>query len=341
LTTYKDSGVDINEGYKAVEKIKKMAKETFDSNVVTDIGLFGSAYSLNKWGFNYYLVSGTDGVGTKLKIAFYLDIHNTVGIDCVAMCVNDVACLGAKPLFFLDYIACGKLKSEKIASIVEGIAKGCKVADCSLIGGETAEMPNFYQENEYDIAGFCVGIVHKDKIINGNGIKEGDIIIGIESNGVHSNGYSLVRKVFDIDNNPKVLNKYFEDLSITLGEELLKPTHIYVKEIIELSELIRINGISHITGGGFYENIPRILPEKLSALIDKNAWSKPIIFELIMKYGDVQEKEMFSTFNMGIGMILVIDKNHYTKAMEYFKKTNLKAHVIGEIISGNKEVILK
>ncbi|WP_271629767.1 phosphoribosylformylglycinamidine cyclo-ligase [Caldicellulosiruptor sp. DIB 104C] len=341
MTTYKDAGVNIEEGYKAVNLIKNIAKETFDSNVITDIGSFGSMYLLNIENSDYILVSGTDGVGTKLKIAFYMDKHDTVGIDCVAMCVNDILCHGAKPLFFLDYIACGKLKSEKVATIVKGVAEGCKIAGCSLVGGETAEMPGFYREEEYDLAGFAVGLVKKDLAICGQDVKEGDILIGLASSGVHSNGYSLVRKVFGIDENPKVLTKVYEELNLSLGEELLKPTRIYVKPVLKVLEKIKIKGIAHITGGGFFENIPRAFPKGFVAVIEKGTWNILPIFRLIQKYGKVDDNEMFSTFNMGIGMVLIVSKDDVETAMEILNEEGINSYVIGTIEKGEGGVVLR
>ncbi|AZT90262.1 phosphoribosylformylglycinamidine cyclo-ligase [Caldicellulosiruptor changbaiensis] len=341
MTTYKDAGVNIEEGYKAVNLIKNIAKETFDLNVITDIGSFGSMYLLNIENSDYILVSGTDGVGTKLKIAFYMDKHDTVGIDCVAMCVNDILCHGAKPLFFLDYIACGKLKSEKVATIVKGIAEGCKIAGCSLVGGETAEMPGFYREEEYDLAGFAVGLVKKDSAICGQDVKEGDILIGLASSGVHSNGYSLVRKVFGIDENPKVLTKVSEELGLSLGEELLKPTRIYVKPVLKVLEKVKVKGIAHITGGGFFENIPRAFPKELVAVIEKGSWEILPIFRLIQQYGKVDENEMFSTFNMGIGMVLIVSKDDVETAMKILKEENISSYIIGTIEKGEGGVVLR
>lgn len=341
MTTYKDAGVNIEEGYKAVNLIKGLARETFDSNVITDIGSFGSMYLLNIGSSEYILVSGTDGVGTKLKIAFYLDKHDTVGIDCVAMCVNDILCHGAKPLFFLDYVACGKLNSSKVASIVKGIAEGCKMAGCSLVGGETAEMPGFYKEDEYDLAGFAVGIVERQKAVYGKDVTTGDILIGLASSGVHSNGYSLVRKVFGIDDNPKVLEKTYEELEMSLGEELLKPTRIYVKPVLKVLEKVNVKGIAHITGGGFFENIPRAFPKGYSAVIEKGSWKVPAIFRLIQEHGKVEEREMFSTFNMGIGMVLIVSKEDVDLTLEILEQEKVNAWVIGTIQKGEDGVVLK
>lgn len=340
MTTYKDAGVNIHEGYRAVSLIKDLAKETFDENVITDIGSFGSMYSLKIENSEYVLVSGTDGVGTKLKIAFYMDKHDTVGIDCVAMCVNDILCHGAKPLFFLDYIACGKMDSNKIAQIVKGIANGCKIAGCSLVGGETAEMPGFYKADEYDLAGFVVGLVKKEQAVLGEKVVKGDILIGLSSNGVHSNGYSLVRKIFDIDNNPKILTQKTDELGTTLGEELLKPTRIYVKPVLNILNKVNIKGIAHITGGGFFENIPRAFPKGYYAKIDKSSWEIPPIFRLLQRNGRIDEIEMFSTFNMGIGMVLVVSKEDVDIVLNSLKGSEFECYVIGEIIKGNNGVVL-
>lgn len=341
MTTYKEAGVNIEEGYKAVNLIKGLARETFDSNVITDIGSFGSMYLLNIGSSEYILVSGTDGVGTKLKIAFYLDKHDTVGIDCVAMCVNDILCHGAKPLFFLDYVACGKLNSSKVANIVKGIAEGCKMAGCSLVGGETAEMPGFYKEDEYDLAGFAVGIVEKRKAVYGKDVNTGDVLIGLASSGVHSNGYSLVRKIFGIDDNPKVLEKTYEELEMSLGEELLKPTRIYVKPVLKVLEKVNVKGIAHITGGGFFENIPRAFPKGYSAVIEKGSWKEPAIFGLIQELGKVEEREMFSTFNMGIGMVLIVSKEDVDLTLEILEQEKVNAWAIGTIQKGEDGVVLK
>ena len=336
--SYKDAGVDVTAGYKAVELMKEHVKSTNIDGVMSSIGGFGGLFDLS--GFKGLkepvLVSGTDGVGTKLKLAFLMDKHDTVGIDCVAMCVNDVACSGARPLFFLDYIAVGKNYPEKVAKIVKGVADGCIKAGCALIGGETAEMPGFYPEDEYDLAGFSVGIADKQKMVDCNRIKEGNALIGIASSGVHSNGFSLVRKVFDV--NKKALDKYYDELGMTLGECLLTPTRIYVKPLLELNEKIGINGVSHITGGGFYENIPRMLPENISAKIEKDALEILPIFKLIQKAGDIIEKDMFSTFNMGTGMIVAVDKDKADKAISILCGMGEKAKIIGETEIGNKGV---
>ena len=337
MTTYKESGVDVEAGYEAVRLMRDHVRRTFRPEVLTDIGGFGGLFALDKAKFKEpVLGSGTDGVGTKLKIAFLMDKHDTIGIDCVAMCVNDIACSGAEPLFFLDYIAVGKNRPEKVANIVKGVADGCVMAGCSLIGGETAEMPGFYPENEYDVAGFAVGIVDKSRIIDGKSIKEGDVLIGLASSGIHSNGYSLVRKVF----NPtrEKLNEYVESLGTTLGEELLKPTRIYVKTVADLIERFEIKGISHITGGGFIENIPRMVPEGLRVRINKGTWPVLPIFSLIQKIGDIPEKDMFNTFNMGIGMVMAVDGNIAGDVAAYLNEKGEKAYIIGELIKGDSGV---
>ena len=339
MLTYKDSGVDIEAGYKSVELIKKHVKHTFRPEVLTDIGGFGGLFSIDK---NKYkqpvLVSGTDGVGTKLKIAFLMEKNDTIGQDCVAMCVNDVVCSGAEPLFFLDYLAVGKNNPEEIEQIVKGVAEACQMAGCSLIGGETAEMPGMYKNDEYDIAGFCVGIVDKDNIINGKNIVESDVIIGLPSSGLHSNGFSLVRKVFRPSE--ENITQYIEKIGCTLGEELIKPTKIYVKTIMSILEQFPIKGISHITGGGFYENIPRIIPNGLRATIKKGNWPILPVFDLIQSMGQIQDKDMYNTFNMGIGMVLIVDKSTVPELLSFIESINEKGYVIGEIISGEAGVEL-
>ncbi|MCX8059093.1 MAG: phosphoribosylformylglycinamidine cyclo-ligase [Spirochaetes bacterium] len=331
--SYKDSGVDINEGYKAVELYKKFARETFDKYVSLDIGSFGSLYKLPQ-NEDFLLVSSTDGVGTKLELAFKLKKYDTVGIDCVAMCVNDIICLGAKPLFFLDYLACGKLDHKIAGDLVKGIAEGCKIAGCSLIGGETAEMPGFYEEGKYDIAGFTVGIVHKKDLIDGSKIKEGDILISIESSGFHSNGYSLLRKI--INDNKIDLNSNFGES--TIGLQLLKPTFIYVNPILEcLRNKIEIKGIANITGGGFYENIPRMFKDNFTAIIEKDKIKLPKIMEYFKSFG-ISDKEMFNTFNCGTGMVLCVkDKNDFENIRKIFEKYNLSTSIIGKVAKGEKE----
>ncbi len=338
--TYKSAGVDVNEGQRAVKLMKEHVKSTFNKNVLTDLGSFGGLFSLDIKEYKEpVLVSGTDGVGTKLKLAFMMDKHDTIGQDCVAMCVNDILCQGAKPLFFLDYIATGKLVGEKTAQIVGGIAEGCRLSQCALIGGETAEMPGLYNESEYDLAGFAVGIVDKSNIITGENIKPGDIILGLPSSGIHSNGYSLVRKLFFEILNMKSTD-YIEELESTLGEELLKPTKIYTKPILDLIKNIKVKGIAHITGGGFYENIPRILAENIDAKIDTNAWEIPPVFRLMQEKGNISTEEMFSTFNMGIGMVVVVSKDDVQNSLEILKTQGENVKIIGQIVDGNKKVII-
>ena len=332
--TYKDAGVDTKEGERAVLLMKAHVKKTFNKNVLTGLGSFGSLFNLDLEGITEpVLVSGTDGVGTKLKIAFLTDIHDTVGQDCVAMCVNDILCQGAKPLFFLDYIATGKVKAEKVADIVKGIADGCVLAECALVGGETAEMPGFYQDGEYDMAGFAVGIVDKKKIIDGSKIAKGDVIIGIPSSGIHSNGYSLVRKLFFDTLNMKVSDKV-EQLGMTLGEALITPTKIYTKVCQSVLGKIKVNGIVHITGGGFYENIPRIIPEGLGVEIKMESWEAPPIFEYIKNAGNIETSEMFATFNMGIGMMMIVNPADVEEVKNQINKAGENAYEIGEIVEG-------
>ena len=338
---YKKAGVDIEAGYKSVELMKKYVQGTMRPEVLTNLGGFSGAFSLKKFMTmeNPTLVSGTDGVGTKLKVAFLMDKHDTVGIDCVAMCVNDIACAGGESLFFLDYIACGKNLPEKIASIVSGVADGCKQSEAALIGGETAEMPGFYPEDEYDLAGFAVGIVDEKDLITGKDIKAGDVLIGIASSGIHSNGYSLVRKVFPMEK--EALNEYREELGKTLGEALLTPTKIYVKALKAVKEAgITIKGCSHITGGGFYENIPRMLPDGARAVVKKDSYEVPAIFRLLAKEGDIAEEMMYNTYNMGIGMMLAFDPKDAEKAIEALKAVGEEAYVVGSIEAGEKGVTL-
>ncbi len=336
---YKKAGVDIEAGYKAVELMKEHIKGTMRSEVLTGIGGFSGAFSLE--GFKNMeqptLVSGTDGVGTKLKLAFLLDKHDTIGIDCVAMCVNDIACAGGEPLFFLDYIACGKNEPEKIAAIVSGVAEGCKQAGAALIGGETAEMPGFYPENEYDLAGFAVGIVDQKQLISGKGLKEGDAIIGIASSGIHSNGYSLVRKVFNMK--PEALDTYYEVLGATLGEILLTPTKIYVQALKALKTGgVTIKACSHITGGGFYENIPRMLCDGMHAVIYKDSYVVPPVFHMLSTDGAIAEKVMYHTYNMGIGMMVAADSADADKAVRLLQAAGETAFIAGEIKAGEKGV---
>ncbi len=330
--TYKEAGVDVHAGYETVRLIKDSVKKTYIKGVMSDIGGFGGMFAMDK---NEYeepiLVSGTDGVGTKLMIAFMTDKHDTIGEDAVAMCVNDVICQGAKPLFFLDYIATGKLEPTKAADIVKGIANGCVKSGCALIGGETAEMPGLYSDGEYDVAGFCVGIVDKKKIINGSTIKEGDILIGIPSSGIHSNGYSLVRKIF-FDHKNYNVNDYVEELDCTLGEALITPTRLYPKLILDLISKFEINGMSNITGGGFYENIPRMFPEGLTADIETKNINVLPIFKLMQKEGNVDIDEMYGTFNMGIGMVLAVDKNNADDIISYMESIDEKPVKIGVMV---------
>ncbi len=337
--SYKKAGVDVTAGYKAVELMKVHVAKTMTSGVLSGLGGFGGLFELNLEGISKpVLVSGTDGVGTKLKIAFLMDKHNTVGIDCVAMCVNDIICCGANPQFFLDYIAVGKNYPEKIAEIVSGIAEGCVQSGCALVGGETAEMPGFYPEDEYDLAGFSVGVVDKDKILKPDQQKAGDVLIGIKSSGVHSNGFSLIRKVFTV--NEQTLARHFSDLGTTLGESLLTPTKIYVKPVLALISSVNVKSISHITGGGFYENIPRSLPVGISAKIDRNGLDILPIFDLIARTGHIPERDMFNTFNMGVGMVVSVDKNDADKAIAVLNANGAGAYVIGELINSDEGVII-
>ena len=338
---YKKAGVDIEAGYKSVELMKEHIKKTMRSEVLTNIGGFSGAFSMEKFKDmeKPTLVSGTDGVGTKLILAYILDKHDTVGIDCVAMCVNDIACAGGEPLFFLDYIACGKNYPEKIAQIVSGVAEGCVQSDAALIGGETAEMPGFYPVDEYDLAGFAVGVVDEKDLITGKDLKEKDVLIGIASSGVHSNGFSLVRKVFSMDE--KTLNTYHEELGKTLGEALIAPTKIYVKALRSIKEAgVRVKGCSHITGGGFYENVPRMLPEGVRAVIRKDSYEVPAIFKMLAREGQIEEQMMYNTYNMGIGMVVAVDPTDVDKTMKAIEAAGETAYVIGEIEDGEKGVTL-
>ena len=337
--SYKAAGVDVTAGYKAVELMKQHVARTMTSGVLSGIGGFGGLFELDLEGIKKpVLVSGTDGVGTKLKIAFLMDKHDTVGIDCVAMCVNDIICCGAKPQFFLDYVACGKNIPEKIAQIVSGVAEGCVQSGAALIGGETAEMPGFYPVDEYDLAGFAVGIVDKDKILKPDTQKAGDVLIAIKSSGVHSNGFSLVRKVFDV--NEENLAKHYDELGTTLGEALLTPTRIYVKAIMSLLDAVKVKSISHITGGGFYENIPRALPKGISAQIKRSDVQVLPIFDLIAKTGNIPERDMFNTFNMGVGMTVVVDKADADAAIAAIKAAGEDAYVLGELVDSDMGVII-
>jgi phosphoribosylformylglycinamidine cyclo-ligase len=329
--TYRDSGVDIDEGNKAVDLIKNKIRSTYDSNVIGDLGNFSGLYSLKEFvGMKEpVLLSSTDGVGTKLKIAQMMDIHNTVGVDLVAMCVNDLICQGARPLFFLDYIATGKLKAEKVESIVGGIVDGCKLANCALIGGETAEMPGMYSNGEYDLAGFSVGICDKEKIVTGSDVKEGDVLIGISSSGIHSNGYSFVRKIF-LETLKWDLNRYVPELGKTLGETLLEPTKIYVKLVMDLLSKYDIKAIAHITGGGLIENIPRVIPKGLGVSINKKSWDKPAIFNLIESINNIGEKELHKSFNMGIGLVIVVKQENADEILKYINSMD-KGYIIGHV----------
>ncbi len=339
---YKKAGVDIEAGYKAVSLMKEHIASTMRPEVLTDIGGFSGAFSMKRFmGMEEpTLVSGTDGVGTKLKLAFLMDKHNTIGIDCVAMCVNDIACAGGEPLFFLDYIACGKNEPEKIAKIVSGVAEGCRQSGAALIGGETAEMPGFYPAEEYDLAGFSVGVVDKKDMITGEGLKAGDVLVGMASSGIHSNGYSLVRQVFTMSR--EALDRTYECLSGSLGETLLTPTKIYVKALRSIREAgVAIKACSHITGGGFYENIPRMLKEGTHAVIDKNSFVVPPIFEMLAKDGNVAEEAMYNTYNMGIGMIAAVDKNDVDQTLQAVRSVGEKPYVIGEIVDGEKGITIQ
>ena len=338
--SYKSAGVDITAGYKAVELMKKHIAKTLTAGALSDIGGFGGLFELDLTGISKpVLVSGTDGVGTKLKLAFIMDKHDTVGIDCVAMCANDIICCGAKPHFFLDYIACGKNVPERIADIVSGIAEGCIQSNAALIGGETAEMPGFYPVDEYDLAGFCVGVVDKDKVLDNSKITEGDAVIALPSSGVHSNGFSLVRKVFDVENAD--IKSPVESLGgKSVGETLLTPTKIYVKPMTALFEQITVKAVSHITGGGFYENIPRSIPEGFGAKIDKASLRILPIFDLIAEKGNIPERDMFNTFNMGVGMSIVVAKDDAEKAVEILKANGEDAYIMGEIIKSEEKVVI-
>ncbi len=340
--SYAAAGVDVTAGYKAVELMKKHVERTSTPEVLSSIGGFGGMVMPNLTGIaEPVLVSGTDGVGTKLKIAFLADRHDTVGIDCVAMCVNDIACCGARPLFFLDYIACGKNVPERIAQIVSGVAEGCVRGGCALVGGETAEMPGFYSENEYDIAGFSVGLVDKNRMIDGSRIKDGDLIIGLASSGVHSNGFSLVRKILDVENAD--LNAYMPELGCSLADELLKPTRIYCRTVTALVDTlgIDVHGMCHITGGGFFENVPRMLPEGIRAVISPANAPVPPIFNLLQERGGIETREMYNTFNMGIGYMLAIDSKDSGVVMDSLVRAGERPYVIGRCVSGEKGVELK
>ena len=338
---YADAGVDITAGYKAVELMKRHIARTLTSGVCSDVGGFGGLFELDLTGITKpVLVSGTDGVGTKLKLAFLMDKHDTVGIDCVAMCVNDIICSGAKPLFFLDYIACGKNYPERIADIVSGVCEGCVQSGAALIGGETAEMPGFYPIDEYDLAGYCTGVVDKDKIIDNKTMTPGDVIIALPSSGVHSNGFSLVRKVFDVENSDITLP--VDSLGgKSIGETLLTPTKIYVKPILELISKKNVKAISHITGGGFNENVPRSLPDGFTAKITKHSYEVPYIFKHLQEVGNISEHDMYNTFNMGIGMTVVVDKDDADEAVQILRNAGVESYCIGEIIKGDEGIIIE
>lgn len=339
--SYKNAGVDITAGYKAVDLMKTHIAKTMTQGSLDSIGGFGGMFELDMTGITKpVLVSGTDGVGTKLKLAFLMDKHDTVGIDCVAMCVNDIICCGAKPLLFLDYIACGKLVPERIADIVKGVSEGCVQAGAALVGGETAEMPGFYPIDEYDLAGFSVGVCDKDKILNKNDMKEGDVIIALASSGVHSNGFSLVRKVFDVEN-ADIKTPLDRLGGKSIGETLLTPTKIYVKPMLALFEQVKVKAVSHITGGGFYENIPRSIPDGFCAKIKKSAVKVLPIFDLIMEKGNIPERDMFNTFNMGVGMSCVVSAEDADKALEILKANGEDAYVIGEVIKADDKIIIE
>lgn len=341
MMDYKKAGVDIEAGYKSVELMKKYVKETMRPEVLGGIGGFSGAFSLDKIKTmeKPTLVSGTDGVGTKIKLAFLMDKHDTVGIDCVAMCVNDIACAGGEPLFFLDYIACGKNEPEKIATIVKGVAEGCKQCGAALIGGETAEHPGLMPEDEYDLAGFAVGVVDEKDLITGNDLKAGDVLIGIASSGVHSNGFSLVRKVFEMTK--ESLDTYYDALGKTLGEALLEPTRIYVKALKAIKAAgVKVKACSHITGGGFYENIPRMLPDGVKAVVKKDSYEIPAIFKLLQEKGGIEEQMMYNTYNMGLGMIVAVDPDDVDKAMKAIETAGETCYVVGDIQNGEKGVTL-
>jgi phosphoribosylformylglycinamidine cyclo-ligase len=338
--SYRRAGVDITAGYRAVELMKRHIARTAVPGVLSGIGGFGGLFELDTTGIaRPVLVSGADGVGTKLKIAFLMNKHDTVGIDCVAMCVNDVVCCGAKPLVFLDYIACGKVAPERIADIVKGVADGCVQAGCALVGGETAEMPGFYAEDEYDLAGFSVGVVDKSKIFDKSAVRAGDVLIALPSSGVHSNGFSLVRRVLDVE--AKGVSTYLSELGMTLGEALLTPTRIYVKPILALSEALTVKSVAHITGGGFYENIPRALPEGMTAVVDRSALHPEPIFSIMQRAGNIPERDMFNTFNMGVGMVVIVSKVDADRALSALKAAGEAAFVLGEVAPGEEGVIIR
>lgn len=331
--SYKDSGVDVERGYEAVKLMKEHVKSTYTEGVLGDLGSFGGFFQMPKNVKRPVLVAGTDGVGTKLKYAIVADKHDTIGIDAVAMCVNDIVCQGAKPLFFLDYFATGNLSPEKVATVVSGVARGCKQAGAALIGGETAEMPGFYPEGDYDIAGFAVGVVDKKKIINGSEIKKGDVLIGLKSSGIHSNGYSLVRKLFG--ENVALLNKYDEELDSKPINVLLTPTRIYVNSILALIEKVKVKGIAHITGGGFIENIPRIFPKGIGCVIDKNSYEVPTVFKVMQKRAELSDEEMYNTFNMGIGMVVCVKEKDVAETIKQLQLTGEECVILGKTVKGS------
>ncbi len=341
MLTYKQSGVDIDEGNRAVDLIKGKIKTTYDNNVIGDLGNFSGLYSLKDFTnmTEPVLLSSTDGVGTKLKLAQMMDKHDTVGIDLVAMCVNDLICQGARPLFFLDYVATGKLVPEHVEQIVSGIVDGCKMAGCALVGGETAEMPGMYNEDEYDLAGFSVGIADKDKIVCGKDVKSGDTLIGISSSGIHSNGFSFIRKIF-LDTYGYKLDQYIEELGMTLGEALLAPTKIYVKLVLDLISKYDIKAIAHITGGGVIENITRVIPKGLGIDIQKNSWEKPAIFKMIENFNSIDERELHKSFNMGVGLVLIVDDEKAKEITEYINTTEENAYIIGKVVDTHEGVKL-
>ena len=341
MLTYKQSGVDIDEGNRAVDLIKGKIKTTYDNNVIGDLGNFSGLYSLKDFTnmTEPVLLSSTDGVGTKLKLAQMMDKHDTVGIDLVAMCVNDLICQGAKPLFFLDYIATGKLVAEQVEQIVSGIVDGCKMAGCALVGGETAEMPGMYNQDEYDLAGFSVGIADKENIVSGKNVKSGDILIGISSSGIHSNGFSFIRKIF-LDTYGYKLDQYIDDLGMTLGESLLTPTKIYVKLVLDLLNKYNIKAIAHITGGGVIENITRVIPKGLGIDIQKDSWEKPAIFKMIESFNSIDERELHKSFNMGIGLVLIVDDEKAKEITEYINSTEENAYIIGKVVDTHEGVEL-
>ena len=337
---YADAGVNVEAGYDVVRRIKNMAAQTFDDNVLSGLGSFGGFYSMEDAlkMRQPVLVSGTDGVGTKLRLAMLLDKHDTIGIDCVAMCVNDIACHAAKPLFFLDYLAVGKLEPVKAAQIVSGVAEGCRQAGCALIGGETAELPGFYAKDDYDLAGFAVGLADKADVIDGSRMQAGDVLIGLASSGAHSNGYSLIRKIFSMTEDS--LSQWIESLDCTLGEALLRPTRIYVNAVQEICKVADVKAIAHITGGGFIENVPRVVPDGLCARIDLNAWAMPPLFKLMLQTGGLDVMEMYNIFNMGIGMVMAVNPNMADRALEAAKKAGEAAYIIGEVAAGEEKVQL-